>query len=613
MIYNASGDKIEYTWDFGRVRNTYVPVKSYVDKATIYERWWANYIADLYDADTRVVEAYVKMEGKVVGDWLRAIYWWDNCYWVLTEINDYNITSYATTRCKFVKVNDIANYTSAIVPPGPSVPTATLVPEKYIIVQSGETINARVVTSDGGAWHLEYPSYVHPSQVAGTGDTNITLRFDSNPNDDGRDFNIAAYRTVGTNTHFWQEGRESVGKELTLSNKTFVLAGGVSYFGTIINYKNRGEDSVTITGIPEWITITEPLAWDGDVGSIGFATTGINSSSTVSSATLTFRGVNETGLTDTMIIDWLPRELVFEGNGGTKQITLLNNGLEVEPKNGYWATFTTGEHTIDFTAPPNLDVQTRTERVVIHYMNSGATNWTIPGGFIILVQEGGGSDLKVEPDVLYYNVEGGDKYITVTCSNAWTVQSKPEWIRLSSMDGSPGSTMVLATAEESQEPYSRTGEIIFTDGRGTAVVTIQQLGNSDVRALSASPQTVMAVAPESSYTVDVFYANRNGDFVTMTPSSAVDWYLTSTIEWTGDTGRFTVYVKTNEDTEGRSIDLLLSAVTGEVSTTVTIQQAGDTPYINLIPSAITFDATGGTESLTAQSNVPWDIDINDTQ
>jgi hypothetical protein len=611
--YDRGQKTIQYTWDFGRVRNTYVPVKNYFDKSTIYERWWADYIADLYDANTRVVEAYVKMEGKVVGDWLRAMYWWDNCYWALTEINDYNITSYATTRCKFVKVNDIANYTSGITPPTAVTPTATLVPDKYIIDASGETITARVVTSDGGAWHIEYPSYVHPSQVAGTGDTTITLRFDSNPNPDGRDFDIRAYRTVGTSTHFWQQGTESTDKQLSLSNKTFVLGGGAGTFGTIINYKNRGSDTVTVTTTADWFEVSTPLSWDGDSGQIYFSITGTNDTEEVISATVTFTAVNDPSLTETMIIDWLPRELHFGGNGGSKTLTLLNNGLQVTAQNGYWASFTTTEHTITFNAPSNLAVTQRRELDLVSYMNSGATNATMPGGYIWLIQDGGGSDLKVEPDVLYYDTSGGGKYVTVTCSNSWAVTSKPAWVTLTSMDGSPGQTMLLVTAAESEEPYSRSGEIIFSDGRGTATLTVQQLGNSTVRAMSANPQTVMAISNPSSYTVDVFYANRSGDFVSIIPSENVDWYSASTIAWTGDTGRFTLYVADNESVDGRNVSLVLSAITGEVSTTVVLQQAGDQPYINLVPSAMTYDATGGTKTLTADSNVPWDIDINDTE
>ena len=611
MMYDSGESNIEYTWDFGRVRNTYVPIKSYVDKATIYERWWADYIADLYDPNTRVAEVYVKMEGKVVGDWLRAMYWWDNSYWVLTEINDYNITSYRTTKCKFVRVNDITNYTNSIQPPQQAVPTATLVPEKYIIAASGETITAYVKTSDGGAWHIEYPSYVHPSAVAGSGDTTITLRFDANPNNDGREFDIRAYRTVGTPTHFWQNGTETADRSLTLSNKTYVLGGGLGEFGTVINYKNRGNDTVTITTDGDWFTVGD-ITWDGDVGQVMFTITATNETEVVRNTTIVFSAVSS-GLEDRMIVDHLPRELVFDENGESKELTFLNDGIAITAQNGYWATFNTTEHTATFTAPPNIEIETRRELDLIYYNNSGATEGVWAGGFIWLIQGGGGSDIKVEPDVLYYDYPGGDKYITVTCSNDWAVISKPEWITLSSMDGPAGSSMLLCTAAESQEAYTRSGEVIFSDGKGSATLMVQQLSDSSVKILSATPQTISATSSAASYEVDVIYGNRAGDFVSIIPSEEVTWFTASTISWTGDTGKFTVYVGETTDTDGRNVILTLSALTGEVSTTVTIQQSGETPYINLDPASIIFDATGGTKTLTATTNITWDIDINDSQ
>lgn len=608
MIYDSTGKKIDYTWDFGRVRDTYVPVKAYSDKSTIYERWWSDYIADLYDANTRVAEVYVKMEGKVVGDWLRAMYWWDNTYWVLTEINDYNITSYATTKCKFVRVNDIANYTSGITPPEPALPTAMLIPAKYIINSTGETINAYIKTSDGGPWYLVYPSYVHPSQAAGTGDTSITLRFDATTDTDGRDFDISVYRVNGNPTHFWQNGSESGEKSLDISNKTYVINGGYGTFGTIVTYRNRGNDNVTVTTDGDWFTISD-ISWDGDVGLQMFTITAMNETEAVKSATITF--TTPGGLEQRMIVDHLPKQLHYAGNGGTKSLTFLNSGIGVEAVNGYWATFNTTDHKAEFIAPANIAVTSRTETVQIYYNNSGATNTVMPGGYVILLQDGGGSDLTVEPDVLYYDYDGGGKYITVNCSNTWAVTSKPQWITLSSMDGPSGSSMLLVTAAESEEIYTRTGQIIFSDGRGTATLTVQQLSNSSVRVLSATPQTISASSSAASYQVSVIYSNRNGDFVSQTPSSST-WYSASTISWTGDSGVFTVYLANNGDVSGRNVEITLSALTGEVSTTVTIQQAGEEPYINM-PDNMVFEATGGTKTGNVQSNIPWDIDINDSQ
>ena len=610
MIYDyVKGQQtIQYTWDFGRVRDTYVPVKTYTDKSTIYERWWSKYIADLYDPNTRVAEVYVKMEGKVVGDWLRSMYWWDNTYWVLTEINDYNITSYATTRCKFVRVNDITNYTSGIQPPQPGVPTATLVPEKYMIDQSGETITAYVKTSDGGAWHIEYPSYVHPSKVAGTGDTTITLRFDANPNADGRDFDIRAYRTVGTPTHFWQYGTESTAQGLSLGATYLIYPYNVTQQKTITGtYRNRGSNVLTVTSNADWVTVGT-VAYDGDIVSIpltvaNYINEGAETANT-RSAIVTVSGGN--GTATQIKIDQVPNTISINRDGGNHSLT-FQEIPSVNVQNGFWATYTTNGNDVIFNAPSNLAVQSRSE--LVHFYAQGQS--VASSGYTTIVQGGGGTDLKVQPDVVYYDYPGGGKYITVTCTNAWAVTSKPDWITLSSMDGPSGSSMLLCTAAESQEPYTRTGEIIFSDGRGTASLTAQQLSDSSIRVLSATPQTISASSNAQTFDIDVIYGNRAGDFVSIVPSSNT-WYSASTIAWTGDTGRFTIYIGENGSVDARNVTITLSALTGEVSTTIEVSQEGETPYIQM-PDNMVFESTGGTKTGTVKSNITWDIDINDTQ
>lgn len=108
--YVMSGDTITDTWDFGKCNELFVPNIEYGESPTIYSQYWVNYINDLYDGKIRVVECYVKMDKKVEGDWLKHFYYFDNSIWVLTKIEDYNITSFETTKCQFVKVLDINNY-----------------------------------------------------------------------------------------------------------------------------------------------------------------------------------------------------------------------------------------------------------------------------------------------------------------------------------------------------------------------------------------------------------------------------------------------------------------------------------------------------------------------
>jgi hypothetical protein len=106
-----TGSEITKTLDFGKCNEVFVPNAFYGDDPTIFDQWWKNYISDLYNVNTRVVECYVKLDGKVEGDWLRHFYFFDNSIWCLVKIEDYNCTAFNTTKCQFVKVADMNNYT----------------------------------------------------------------------------------------------------------------------------------------------------------------------------------------------------------------------------------------------------------------------------------------------------------------------------------------------------------------------------------------------------------------------------------------------------------------------------------------------------------------------
>lgn len=43
-------------------------------------------------------------------DLLREFYYFDSAYWILNKIDSYDINSDATTRCEFIKVQNVNNY-----------------------------------------------------------------------------------------------------------------------------------------------------------------------------------------------------------------------------------------------------------------------------------------------------------------------------------------------------------------------------------------------------------------------------------------------------------------------------------------------------------------------
>lgn len=101
---------VTHSLDFGTPKTLFVPDYSIDETSDIYSQYWKPYIRDMYDANTRVVECQVLLKERVIGDWLQRFYYFDGSYWVLNKVIDYDVTSNGTTKCEFVRVNDIQNY-----------------------------------------------------------------------------------------------------------------------------------------------------------------------------------------------------------------------------------------------------------------------------------------------------------------------------------------------------------------------------------------------------------------------------------------------------------------------------------------------------------------------
>lgn len=81
----------------------------------IFMRVWNDFIADRYNADTKVMRAKVNLAGLQVGPNLqRRFFFWRNTGWVLSKINNYSVTTDDLTDCEFVQVRDARAYGQAI-------------------------------------------------------------------------------------------------------------------------------------------------------------------------------------------------------------------------------------------------------------------------------------------------------------------------------------------------------------------------------------------------------------------------------------------------------------------------------------------------------------------
>ena len=77
--------------------------------ACIFDRYWSDYINDVFDKNTKVIECYAFIDEMPV-DALRKFYLINNSLWTIQEITDYNYKSKEPTKLTLIRVKNKYNY-----------------------------------------------------------------------------------------------------------------------------------------------------------------------------------------------------------------------------------------------------------------------------------------------------------------------------------------------------------------------------------------------------------------------------------------------------------------------------------------------------------------------
>lgn len=77
--------------------------------ACIFDRYWSDYISDVFDKNTKVIECYVFLD-EMPADALRKFYLINNSLWSILEITDYNYKSKEPTKVTLIRVKNKYNY-----------------------------------------------------------------------------------------------------------------------------------------------------------------------------------------------------------------------------------------------------------------------------------------------------------------------------------------------------------------------------------------------------------------------------------------------------------------------------------------------------------------------
>lgn len=114
FMTNYDGEQVTPWLCFGIPAELYDPlIQTWDEDGTLYGWYWAEYLRDLLDEDTKVMRCKVDLSGLRVGaELLRRFFWYEGSVWALNKITNHSITTRDLTECEFIQVRDMERYTN---------------------------------------------------------------------------------------------------------------------------------------------------------------------------------------------------------------------------------------------------------------------------------------------------------------------------------------------------------------------------------------------------------------------------------------------------------------------------------------------------------------------
>lgn len=470
--YRMNGYNIAQSLDFGEPRQLYIPHYQTRENSTIYYNYWDSYIADMYDVNTRVLECYVRLEDKPNPEWLRRFYWWDNSLWRINKIEDWNISSFETSKMQFIKVQDIAHYTNNIVS---NIATISIVADRTTIPDVGGTVTFTVTVSDGGCWTGDDSwEYYFGTIPRGCGDTTFSMNVP--PFTDGR---VLRLNVCGEQDQ-WGQGVEIKQESVVLT------VNEIGEYATRNVPQNGGTCYYTVKSSYPWTVVSDnPYCVPQTISGTGNTTDGEtievvwspSDSFNVRSATLTFTDSKGNVIGRTKTQDGVNYyNLHYPYSGGTLTI-YADSGATVSTK-PEWITI--------------VDNEDSSYTVVAEYNNEDYRNGTIALSYdngriftVIAEQDENNSSGGSTGNTKYLNVKqfaqyaltnvpqtGGTCLYNVKSTSPWIVSSDSPYCTPQTVSGTGNTTVgetieVVWTASDSYFP--RTAILTFSNTEGYTV------------------------------------------------------------------------------------------------------------------------------------------------
>lgn len=201
--------------------------------------------------------------------------------------------------------------------------------------------------------------------------------------------------------------------------------------------------------------------------------------------------------------------------------------------------------------------------------------------------------LSVSQTDLSFDACSGSTYITVKSNRTWNLSNASS--SLFTVNRSGDIVTINYSANPNESSRSDYFDIVTNDGSKSTRVYVRQKAKT---SLSISPSSLSFDAAGGSKTINI--------------SSNTEWTAYATVASWGHLTRkgntLTLTVDANTGTNNRSTYFKVKA--GELEKQVNISQNGITPTLSVSPTSLSFDASGGSRTITISTNVDWSISIN---
>jgi len=210
-------------------------------------------------------------------------------------------------------------------------------------------------------------------------------------------------------------------------------------------------------------------------------------------------------------------------------------------------------------------------------------------------------ELSVSVTTLLYYAEQSTRELTFSSTSAWNISCSDSWVSVSASSGSGNQDdyqVVDVSVEQNTSEEARTATLTLSSGSLSYSVNIRQYGyEEDVYIVLGSDDSV-SFDSEGGSTMVSFSTNSSWE-----ASCDADWISIEPSSGDGDDS-IMVTVEENTTYEERTATITI-VVDGEEITIEITQAAAETPSAKVSPQSLSFEAEGGSQSISLTANYAW--------